>query len=60
MTNAMDVFQQMVATGEEVDRPDLLVSFDEINALVGYEHLTEMEERYAARENRAPTAASGD
>lgn len=60
MTNAMDVFQEMVATGEEVDRPDLLVSFDEINALVGYERLTEMEERYTASDDRAPTAASGD
>lgn len=60
MTNAMDVFQQMVATGEEVDRPDLLVSFDEINALVGYEQLTEMEERYTAREDQAPTAAADD
>jgi 2-methylisocitrate lyase-like PEP mutase family enzyme len=60
MTNAMDVFQEMVATGEEVDRPDLLVSFDEINALVGYEQLTEMEERYTASDDREPTAASGD
>jgi 2-methylisocitrate lyase-like PEP mutase family enzyme len=60
MTNAMDVFQEMVASGEEVDRPDLLVSFDEINALVGYERLTEMEERYTASDDRAKSAASGD
>jgi len=60
MTNAMDVFQEMVATGEEVDRPDLLVSFDEINALVGYARLTEMEERYTASGDRAPAAVSGD
>ena len=51
MMNAMDVFQEMVASDEEVDRPDLLVSFDEVNKLVGYDTLTEMEERYAAPGN---------
>jgi 2-methylisocitrate lyase-like PEP mutase family enzyme len=47
MMNALDVFEQMMASNEEVDRPDLLVSFEEINALVGFETLTEMESRYA-------------
>jgi 2-methylisocitrate lyase-like PEP mutase family enzyme len=47
MTNAMDAFQGMLGSGEEVDRPDLLVSFEEINKLVGYDTLTDMERRYA-------------
>ena len=47
MMNAMDVFEGMLESNEEVDRPDLLVSFEEINKLVGYDTLTEMEGRYA-------------
>lgn len=47
MTNAMDAFQDMLGSGKEVDRPDLLVSFEEINKLVGYDTLSDMEGRYA-------------
>ena len=47
MTNAMDAFQGMLGSGEEVDRPDLLVSFEEINKLVGYDTLKDLEGRYA-------------
>lgn len=60
MMNAMDAFQEMVASNEEVDRPDLLVSFDEVNALVGYDTLTEMEHRYAVEGDTAPKSAAGD
>ena len=60
MMNAMDVFQEMLGSGEEVDRPDLLVSFEEINKLVGYDTLTEMEERYAAEDGADAKAAAGD
>ncbi|MEM9683672.1 MAG: oxaloacetate decarboxylase [Pseudomonadota bacterium] len=59
MMNAMDVFQDMLTTGEQVDRPDLLVSFDEVNDLVGYNALTEMEATYTAAADRK-SAASGD
>lgn len=59
MMNAMDVFQDMLTTGEQVDRPDLLVSFDEVNDLVGYNALTEMEATYTAATDRK-SAASGD
>lgn len=58
MMNAMDVFQEMLTTGEQVDRPDLLVSFEEVNALVGYDALAEMEATYTAAADRK--AASGD
>jgi 2-methylisocitrate lyase-like PEP mutase family enzyme len=60
MMNAMDVFQEMTATNEEVDRPDLLVSFDEINKLVGFDTLNEMEDRYAVDAPDAAKAAAGD
>ncbi|WP_108658216.1 isocitrate lyase/PEP mutase family protein [Acuticoccus kandeliae] len=47
MTNAMDAFQTMLAGDTPIDRPDLLVSFDELNALTGYDRLVALEERYA-------------
>ena len=31
-----------------VDRPDLLVSFDELNELMGFDALDELEERFAS------------
>ena len=48
MTNAMDAFMDMAAGNEPVDRPDLVVSFDEINDLVGFDELVAMEQNYAA------------
>jgi 2-methylisocitrate lyase-like PEP mutase family enzyme len=50
MINAMDAFTGMLEGDEPTDRPDLLVSFDEINDLVGFNELTELEARYAAGE----------
>ncbi len=47
MINAMDAFTEMVAGDEPVDRPDLLVSFEEINDLVGLDALVAMEQEYA-------------
>ena len=39
MYNAIDAFRQMLATGEVIDRPDLLVSFEELNELLGMAEL---------------------
>lgn len=47
MTNAMEVFKDMLAGDQPVDRPDLLVSFEQLNSLTGFDELTEMDERYA-------------
>ena len=58
MMNAMDVFQEMLTTGEQVDRPDLLVSFEEVNNLVGYDALAEMEAAYTAAADKK--TGSGD
>jgi len=49
MTNAMDVFMsEVLGKNLVVDRPDLLASFDEINALMGEDLLDRLEERYAS------------
>lgn len=50
MMNAMDALTDMIAGDEPVERPDLLVAFKDINALVGIEYLDELEERYATSE----------
>jgi 2-methylisocitrate lyase-like PEP mutase family enzyme len=48
MMNAMKVFTEEVVAGNEVvDRPDLLVSFEELNALMGFDQLDELERRFA-------------
>ncbi|MFH1604134.1 MAG: isocitrate lyase/phosphoenolpyruvate mutase family protein, partial [Pseudomonadota bacterium] len=47
MMNAMQVFkQEVVEKNNVVDRPDLLVSFDELNELMGLEFLNELEKRF--------------
>jgi len=47
MMNALDVFMaEVVAEDRVVDRPDLTVSFDEINDLMGMRFLDELEARY--------------
>jgi 2-methylisocitrate lyase-like PEP mutase family enzyme len=56
MMNAMDAFKGMLAGSEAVDRPDLLVSFEELNRLTGFDELTAMDERYATQP-AAPRAA---
>jgi 2-methylisocitrate lyase-like PEP mutase family enzyme len=48
MMNAMAVFKSEVVEGNKVvDRPDLLVSFDELNELMGLDVLDELERRYS-------------
>jgi 2-methylisocitrate lyase-like PEP mutase family enzyme len=49
MNNAMAAFQQMLSTGTVVDRPELLVSFEELNALLGLDELQRLERRYAGK-----------
>lgn len=53
MMNGMEAFKGMLAGSEPVDRPDLLVSFEELNALTGFDELTAMDERYATKPARA-------
>jgi 2-methylisocitrate lyase-like PEP mutase family enzyme len=49
MMNAMQVFMdEVVGKNNVVDRPDLLMSFDEINEMMGMEFLEELEKRFTA------------
>ena len=45
MQEALAVMQEVIATGEPVDRPDLLVGIEDIMKLMGYEQMREMEQR---------------
>ncbi len=48
MTNALDVFvSEVIGKNNNVDRPDLAASFDEINDLMGMDVLDELEARFA-------------
>ncbi len=49
MNLAMGALKQMLASGKVVDRPDLLVSFDELNELLGLQELQRLEQRYARK-----------
>jgi 2-methylisocitrate lyase-like PEP mutase family enzyme len=53
MKNGLAALQQSLATGKVVERPDLAVSFEELNALVGFEDLQAIERRFLTREQLA-------
>jgi len=53
MKNALAALAESLRTGKVVDRPDLLVSFEELNALVGAAELEKLEQRYLTREQLA-------
>jgi 2-methylisocitrate lyase-like PEP mutase family enzyme len=48
MKNALAVLGQSIEEGRVIDRPDLLVSFGEINELTGLKHLRTLEKSFAA------------
>jgi 2-methylisocitrate lyase-like PEP mutase family enzyme len=50
MKNAIAALHETLRSGEPVERPDLLVSFDELNALVGFDELKRIERRYLTAE----------
>lgn len=45
MREALSVMQEVIRTGEPVDRPDLLASIDDIWLLMGFDQAREMERR---------------
>jgi 2-methylisocitrate lyase-like PEP mutase family enzyme len=46
MRKALEAMQQSIATGEAVDRPDLLVGIEDITDLMGYPHIAELEQAF--------------
>ena len=54
MMKALAAFEESVEDDETVDRPDLTVSFDELNELMGLGRLKDLEERFVT-----PAGAGG-
>ncbi|UHL63710.1 isocitrate lyase/PEP mutase family protein [Paralcaligenes sp. KSB-10] len=45
MTQALRLMQEVIRTGQPIDRPDLLVGIEDIMKLMGYEEMRELEKR---------------
>lgn len=45
MTQALKLMQEVIITGQPIDRPDLLVGIEDIMKLMGYEEMRELEKR---------------
>ena len=56
MKNALAVLTQSLTEGRVIDRPDLLVSFGELNALMGHADIKDLEERFVGTAARAAAA----
>ena len=59
MKQGLAALAQSVESGEVVDRPDLAVSFEELNALVGAEEVQAIEQRYLTPDQLANKYGSG-
>ena len=50
MKNALAVLQQSIQSGEVIERPDLLVSFEELNSLVGFDQVQAIESKFLTKD----------
>jgi 2-methylisocitrate lyase-like PEP mutase family enzyme len=53
MKRGLELLQQSLSTGEVVDRPDALVSFEELNEIMGMAHIKSLEERFFTPSQKA-------
>ena len=53
MKNGLAVLQQTMASGEVIERPDLAVSFEELNSLVGFDEVQAIERRFLTKSQLA-------
>lgn len=58
MKNGLAALQQTLETGVVVDRPDLAVSFEEINGLTGHDYLQNLESRFVRKEKTRKKSAA--
>ena len=52
MKNALGVLQQSVSEGRVIERPDLAVSFQEINDLMGLDTIKQLEQRFLTEQQK--------
>jgi 2-methylisocitrate lyase-like PEP mutase family enzyme len=53
MKNGLAVLHKIMETGEVIERPDLAVSFEELNDLVGFQEVQAIEKRYLTKDQMA-------
>lgn len=53
MQEGLGVLQRSIDTGQVIERPDLLVSFEELNALVGFDEVQALERRFLTKDQLA-------
>jgi 2-methylisocitrate lyase-like PEP mutase family enzyme len=53
MMNAIAAYKESMETGSVVERPELLVSFEELNTLMGFDEIMTMERRYLTEKQLA-------
>jgi len=53
MKNGLAALQQSIETGEVVERPELAVSFEELNTLVGFDDVQAIERRFLTKDQLA-------
>ena len=53
MKNGLAALEESLGTGKPVDRPDLAVSFEELNSLMGFDEVQAIERKFLTREQLA-------
>src|SRR6266545_2920241 len=59
MKNGLELLKQSLASGKVVDRPDALVSFEELHDIMGMHEIEELEQRYSRPSSSKPSTAAG-
>jgi len=59
MQRGLDLLQQSIATGKVVDRPDALVSFEELHDILGMHEIEAMEQRFLTADQLAAKYGAG-
>jgi hypothetical protein len=60
MQRALTVLSESMQTGEVADRQDLLMSFEELHDVMGFEAIQDLERRFLAEEQLALKYGSGE
>ena len=53
MKKALEQMKLCIETGDAIDRPDLLVGIEDITALMGYDHIAQLEQAFSLEEDLA-------
>ena len=59
MKNGLELLQQSLDSGKVVDRPDALVSFEELHDIMGMHEVEELEQRFLTPEQLEAKYGSG-